>query len=340
MRFRFVVAAVLLLFIFSCSPRDRKNQPVEKSRFLLDTLVRISVYDKCSVKKAGSAIDRAFDLMQELEAKTSIHVDTSEVKRIVQKAGRNAVKISEETFLLLEHSVEISRQTQGIFDVTIGPIKDLWGFLETSPRVPDPAEIRSLLSLVNYRDILFKDDSVMLRSPLMEIDLGGIAKGYIIDRAVASLKKTGMRSGIVEAGGDLRIWGDHPYREMWKIGIKHPRGDGNDLIGVIQTKEISIATSGDYERYFIRDGKRYHHLIDPRTGYPATSCVSVTIVTENATLADAYATAVFIMGPEQGMKFIEQTNEIEGVILFKQENRLQYKVSKGIQNQIQMFQKG
>lgn len=337
MRVRFAVAAVLSAFILSCNPPANKRS-VEKSRFLLDTLVRISVYDQnCPVKKAESAIDHAFDLMQELEAKTSVHIDTSEVAQIVQQAGRETVKVSKETVRLLKQSVEISRQTGGLFDVTIGPVKDLWGFSGTSFRVPDSAEIHSVLSRVNYRDILFEKDAVMLRSSGMEIDLGGIAKGYIIDRAVAFLEEAGIRSGIVEAGGDLRIWGSHPYRELWKIGIKHPRGNGNDLIGMIQTKAISIATSGDYERYFIQDGKRYHHLLDPRTGYPATGCVSVTIVTENAILADAYATAVFIMGPEQGMKFIEQTDGIEGVIIFEQKGNLQYKISKGIQNQVQMF---
>jgi thiamine biosynthesis lipoprotein len=283
-------------------------------------------------------IDRAFDLMQELEAKTSIHIDTSEIARITQKAGEDEVQVSEETIRLLKQSVEVSQKTDGLFDVTIGPVKDLWGFSETSPRVPAPSEIRLLLSRVNYRDILFDDGAVKLRSPGMEIDLGGIAKGYIIDRAVASLKEVGLRSGIVEAGGDLRIWGRHPHRDVWKIGIKHPRKEGNDLIGVIQTKAISIATSGDYERYFMQDGKRYHHLIDPRTGYPATGCVSVTILTENAILADAYATAVFIMGPEQGMKFIERTDGMEGVIIFEQAGGLQYKISKGIQNQVQMFE--
>jgi thiamine biosynthesis lipoprotein len=337
MRIRFVAIAVLLSLILSCSSHDKKS-PVEKSRFLLDTLVNISVYDqKCPVKKAENAIDRAFDLMQALEAKTSVHIDTSEVARIVQKAGQEAGEVSEETIQLLKQSVEISRQTEGLFDVTIGPVKDLWGFSGTSFRVPDSVEIRSVLSRVNYRDILFENGTVMLRFSGMEIDLGGIAKGYIIDRAVASLEEAGIRSGIVEAGGDLRIWGSHPYRELWKIGIKHPRGNGNDLIGVIQTKAISIATSGDYERYFMQDGKRYHHLLDPRTGYPATGCVSVTIVSEDAVFADAYATAVFIMGPEQGMKFIEQTGEIEGVIIFEQAGGLQYKISKGIQNQVQMF---
>jgi thiamine biosynthesis lipoprotein len=337
MKMRSMAVAVLLTFFLSCRS-DKQSVPVEESQFLLDTLVRISVYDHHKTsQKTQQTIDRAFNLMREIEGRTSVHIDTSEVTRIVQKAGRDYVNVSDETLWILKQSMEVSKHTRGLFDVSIGSIKALWGFDREPFRVPDPASIQSLLSHVNYRDILFRDNAVMLRSSPMRIDLGGIAKGYIIDRAVEFLKEAGIQSGIVEAGGDLRIWGKHPHRDAWKIGIKHPRGKANGLIGVLSTQAVSIATSGDYERFFIRNGKRYHHLLDPRTGYPASGCVSVTIVTESAILADAYATAVFIMGPEQGMQFIEQSEGIEGLILFEREGRLRHIMSNGIQNQIQMF---
>ena len=336
MRIRSFIIFVFLLLFISCLS-DKKSVPVEDSRFLLDTLVRISVYDQKHLKKQiQETVDRTYDLMRQLETKTSIHIDTSEVARIVQNAGRNYVKVSEETIWLLKEAAKISEQTEGLFDITIGLIKELWGFDQTPFQIPDSEEIKKLLSHVNYQDVMIEENSVMLSSSSMRMDLGGIAKGYIIDRAVTFLENEDMQSGIVEAGGDLRIWGNHPYRDKWKIGIKHPRIP-NKLFAVLDTREISIATSGDYERFFIKSGTRYHHILDPRTGYPATDCISVTIVAENALLADAYATTVFIIGPEDGMRFIEEKPEIEGLILYEKNGEIQHKISQGIQDQIQIL---
>jgi thiamine biosynthesis lipoprotein len=331
------VAIPFLLFLFiSCLP-EKKPVPIEDSQFLLDTLVRISVYDQKHLKKQiRRTIDQTFDLMRKLEGETSVHVDTSEVASIVQNAGRNPVNVSEETIWILKKSQKISEQTNGTFDITIGLIKELWGFDRVPFQIPDSGEIQKLLAHVNYQDVMIKDSTVMLRASPMRIDLGGIAKGYIIDRAVTFLKEKGMQSGIVEAGGDLRIWGNHPNRDKWKIGIKHPRKP-NALIGVLNTTAISVATSGDYERFFMKDGKRYHHLLNPKTGYPASDCISVTIVSENALLADAYATSVFILGPEKGMQFIEGKPGIEGLILYEQNGNIQSNISQGIRDQIEMF---
>lgn len=334
---RCLIIMYSLFLCFLCCRTVDKPVPFEDSQFLLDTLVRVSVYDQVhSTAQVKKAVDQAFRLMEEIESKTSIHMDSSEVSRIVRNAGQNAVKVSEETIYLLKESAKISDQTDGAFDITIGLIKELWGFDRIPFQVPDSGEIRKSLAHVNYQDVVIKDNTVMLRSSPMRIDLGGIAKGYIIDRAVALLEEKGMQSGIVEAGGDLRIWGNHPNREKWKIGIKHPR-KANELIGILSTTAVSVATSGDYERFFMKDGKRYHHLLDPKTGYPASGCISATIVSENALLADAYATAVFILGPEKGMQFIEEKPEIEGLILYEQDGKIQSKISQGIRDQIQML---
>lgn len=331
-----IILSSLLVYFISCRTVE-KPVPFEKSRFLLDTLVRISVYEEVHPKaQVVKTVDQAFDLMKEIEEKTSIHIDSSEVAHIVRNAGRSEVKVSEETVWLLKESSKISEQTNGIFDITIGLIKELWGFDRVPYQIPDAGEIQKLLAHVHYQDVIIKNNTVMLRSFPMCIDLGGIAKGYIIDRAVRFLEEKGMQSGIVDAGGDLRIWGSHPYREKWKIGIKHPRKP-NELIGVLRTDAISVATSGDYERFFIKDGMRYHHLLDPRTGYPASGCISVTIVTESAVLADAYATAVFVLGPDEGIRFIEDKPEIEGLILYEQNGEIQSKISRGIQDQVEMY---
>ena len=171
----------------------------------------------------------------------------------------------------------------------------------------------------------------------MTIELGGIAKGFIVDEAVSYLASHGIRSGIVEAGGDLRIFGRHPKRDTWRIGVKHPRQTSDALYGIIETREASVATSGDYERYFINKGHRYHHILDPRTGYPASKCLSVTIVAENALSADAYATGVFVMGPVEGIRFIENTPGIEGIIIYFEQEKLQSRISRGLVSKFQLY---
>ena len=325
----------LLLFVFVSCRNSAQQAPVEQTRFLMDTAVRVAVYDReIPRRKIDVAIDRAFEAMKEIEAKTSIHIDTSEVSRMNQAAGGNTVRISSETMDILYRAIETSRTTQGAFDVTIGVIKSLWAFDSDNPSVPDESFIRSLLSKVDYRKIHLRDTEAFLSEPGMQIDMGGIAKGFVIDQGVQSLKKSGIHSGLVEAGGDLRILGLHPRRNRWKIGVRHPRSQAGELIGVIETDETSIATSGDYERYFIKDGKRYHHILDPNTGFPASGCVSVTIVTESALMADALATAVFVLGHEEGMSLIDRLEGVEGLILYEEEG-LKYNISDGLQQMMQ-----
>lgn len=323
------VICVFSLGLISCGD-SRGHGPVERTRFLMDTVVRVSVYDKgMSERKIGEAIDRVFREMEKIEAKASIHVDTSEVLRLVEESGKSPIRVSPEIFWLLKKSVEVSDETRGAFDVSVGVVKDLWGFDTDHPSVPDRSTVQSILPKVDYREIDLRDGEVFLRQSGMRIDLGGIAKGYIIDQGIRILQEEGIRSGLVEAGGDLRVFGSHPDRKVWRIGIRHPRGEEGELFGVLETAAVSIATSGDYERYFVRDGKRYHHILDPKTGFPANRCISVTIVAECALLADAYATAVFVLGPVKGMALIKDHPSIEGMIIYEVEGQCHHVVSEG-----------
>lgn len=328
------IIGVFSLGLVSCGDL-RGNGPVERTRFLMDTVVRVSVYDKgMSERKIGRAIDRVFREMEKIETKASIHVDTSDVLRVVKKSGKSAVRVSPEIFWLLKKSVEVSDKTWGAFDVSVGVVKALWGFDTDHPSVPDSTAVQSLLPKVDYREIALQDSGVFLRQPGMSIDLGGIAKGYIIDQGIRVLQEEGIRSGLVEAGGDLRVFGSHPDRKVWRIGIRHPRGEEGELFGVLETGAVSIATSGDYERFFVRDGKRYHHILDPKTGFPATGCISVTIVAECALLADAYATAVFVMGPVKGMALIKDHPSIEGMIIYEVAGQCHHVMSEGLVGKI------
>ena len=324
------------LFIISCHNSD-KQAPIEETRFLMDTLVRVAVYDRSLPKSAvHEAIDRAFGIMGRIEAKTSSHIDSSDVVLINRKAGRESFDASPETIKIINQSGVASELTFGAFDITVGAVKSLWEFNTDQPRIPSESEIRRHLDLVDYRKIQINEENVLLPETGIRLDLGGVAKGYIIDRGVDVLKQAGIRAGIVDAGGDLRIFGDHPYREAWKIAVRHPRSTEGEFFGVIQIGEASIATSGDYERYFIREGIRYHHILNPKTGYPADECISVTITAQSAMMADAFATAVFVLGPEEGMALVERIDGVEGMIVFKKAGGLDYLISDGLRDKIQL----
>ncbi len=325
----------ILLGTVSCQRQDN-SQPFEETRILMDTVVRISIYPQgMSEKKMSAVMDKAFRMIEAMEIKTSAYIDTSEVNQIGAESGRNSVLVSPDVVQLLNNSITVSDQSEGAFDVTIGAIKKLWGFDSDVPHIPDRSLLSSMLTNIDYKQIHIEDDQVMLNHEGMQIDLGGIAKGYIIDRAVDILRENGIRAAIVDGGGDLRIIGSHPSSETWRIGIRHPRSENGELYGVIKTGEASIATSGDYERFFIQDGVRYHHILDPKTGFPANGCVSVTIVSGSAVLADAFATAVFVLGPEKGMALIEHIPTIEGLIIYENEGRLQHVISDGLLQKIE-----
>jgi thiamine biosynthesis lipoprotein len=304
----------------------------------MDTVVRIAVYDpKMSRSGAEVAIDQAFKRMAEVEAKVSSHITGNKISALNAQAGDDFLSVSDETRLLLKTSRKIGDETGGAFDVAIGLIKNLWSFDSETPSVPDSASIRKRLPLIDYRQIEIRDHHARLMRLGMAIDLGGIAKGLIIDRAVESLQSSGVRAGLVDAGGDIRIFGQHPTNTHWRIGVKHPRPNKKSLYAVIETDATSIATSGDYERFFIINDRRYHHILDPKTGYPATGCVSVTVVAESAMIADAYATAVFVLGPDAGMKLIERLPEIEGMILFEKDGHLERRTSRGLISKVQLL---
>lgn len=326
-----ILLIILSLVSFSC----QGNGPVEETRFLMDTVVRISVYDQdLSPGRVHTAIDKAFKRMEQIEDLTSIYIDSNDVSRIIQNAGLKFTPVSSDVSQLLRSSIEVSENTMGAFDITVGVIKRLWQFDSDTPLVPDEALLKLNLHNVNYKEIQVMGNMAYLGMGGMVIDLGGIAKGYIIDQGIAVLLEEGVKVGIVEAGGDMGIFGSHPHRKKWRIGIRHPRKSQEEIIGVLETDACSIATSGDYERCFFHNGIRYHHILDPRSGLPAEDCVSVTIVTESALLADAYATAVFVLGHEKGLELIERMPSVEGVIFYEEYGQLKRVVSKALLNKI------
>jgi len=335
---RIVRAGLAALLLLSCR-KSAPRSPVERTGFFMDTVVHVSILDReADEARIDRAIDRAFGTVKAFESMQSGHVDTSDVSRITRSAGGQAVQVRPETIDVLKLAEAVSERSEGAFDVTIRPLKDLWPFDSENPAVPSPKTLRAVLPHIDYRQIVVRGDSVLLAKPGMGIDLGGIAKGYIVDRAVESLQRDGLRSGIVEAGGDLRIFGQHPENKSWRIGVRHPRSEQSGLAAVLSTPAASIATSGDYERYFMQDGKRYHHILDPKTGFPASGCISVTVVAPLAVLADAYATAVFVLGPEKGSALIGKMPGMECLIFYEKNGRLEHMLSAGLVSKVEFIE--
>jgi len=311
----------LLFFIFllalplSCG----KGRPsiYKKTKPFMDTLVTITVVAG-SDEQANRTIDKAFSVIEQFGDKINFFSDKSELSAINRNAGATPVKVSPDTLGVIERALYISEKSNGAFDPTIGPEMNMWDFFKKIR--PSDTAIKKKLSLINYRDIIVDHDrsTVLLRRKGMLMDLGGIAKGYAADLALANLKQNGIGAGIVAAAGDIRAFGLKPDGTLWNIGIKNPRqqSEADELIAKASLTNKAISTSGDYERYFIEDGRRYHHILDPKTGYPAGRCRSVTVISDSGIFADGFSTAVFVSGPEKGMELVREAGS-DAVIIDK-----------------------
>jgi thiamine biosynthesis lipoprotein len=292
------------------------SEPFVKERFLLDTLVTIKAYGKDG-KKVENAVAAAFEEMARVEKKMNYYNPKSELSLINRRASKQPLSISAEMSGLINLSLVYHQKTAGAFDITIGPLMDLWSFGQNE-HVPDRPEIDEVLPLVGSQNIRLdlKDRKIQLIKPKVKLDLGGVAKGHAVDQAIAIIKKHGIKSALVTTGSTTKVIGLKPGREAWKIGIENPRSK-NDIIGVLELKDDeSVSTSGDYQQFFIKKGKRYHHILDPKTGQPARGCMSVTVLTSRSCAeADIMSTAIFVLGYPEGMKYVEKNTDLEAMIV-------------------------
>lgn len=274
-----------------------------ETRVLWNVPVTVSVWTS-RADRARESVERCFLRIKESAARLNYYDPRSEVARINRNSGIRPVKVSAETFHLIEKALEISRMVGGAFDITVRPLYALWDFRKK--RVPTSQEITKAKERVGYDLVVLdrKRRTVFLRKKGMEIDLGGILKGFLADRCVEILREMGVSGGMVAVGGDIRVFGSRPGRDVWRIGIKDPRGSG--VIAVLELREGAVSTSGDYERFFLKGGKRYHHIIDPRTGYPARGIWSATVVAKEGVLADALSTALFVLGIGRSAGILEK----------------------------------
>jgi thiamine biosynthesis lipoprotein len=298
---------LVLISLAACAPEESTYR---KSSIIMDTLVTITVVSD-SRQEAEDALEAAFDEIRRLEELLSFWTEDSEIAAIYQNAGVRPVRVSPETLEVVERSLHIAEKTGGAFDPTVGPVMRLWDFREK--RMPAKKEIEGKLGLVDYRKVVVdrEDSTVYLEAKGMSFDTGGIAKGYAVDRAVEVLKERGMESGLVAIAGDIRGFGPR----KWRIGIRDPRGEGDeDVMAVLELKDRAVSTSGDYERYFALEGKRYHHLLDPETGLPARGVWSASVIAGEAVLTDGFSTGIFVMGPDRGLALLESLG-MEAVVV-------------------------
>lgn len=270
-----------------------------------------------SDSEAELFLDLAVNEIKRIEEKLSTYKEHSETNLINNNAGKKTVSVSEETFRLIQRSIKISEITQGAFDITYGSIdKRFWNFDTRMKALPDKEIAKKLVKLINYKNIILddKDFTVFLKEEGMRIGFGGIGKGYAAENAKKILISNGVKAGIVNASGDLTAFGKPEGIDCWTIGIANP-----DVVqqsfSTMEITDMAVATSGNYEKFVVIDGKKYSHTIDPKTGYPISGIKSVTIISPNAEISDAFATPVTIMGVKAGLAMINQIKGIECIII-------------------------
>jgi thiamine biosynthesis lipoprotein len=318
--FIFLLTLILCIspLLTSCTKKaSSSSEPISKTEFVLGTLCTVKIFDNAP----ESVLDKAFERLHEIENKMTINAQSSEIMSVNSKSGEDFVKVSEDTFYVVETGKYFSELSGGGFDISIGPVVKLWNIGTDNARVPSQAEIDAAKPLVNYKNILLdkSQKKIMLKQKGMIIDLGGIAKGYAADEVYRILKENGVKHAIINLGGNVFAMGSKPDGSDWKIGIQNPFSSRGEFIGTVNVKDKTIVSSGVYERYFEKNGKRYHHILDTKTGYPVdNSLVSVTIITNKSINADALSTSVFVMGLEKGMKFVENLDDVEAIFITKE----------------------
>ena len=266
---------------------------------------------------ADKRIDDAVEEIKRIEKLFTTFDESSQTNLINRNAGITPVKVDREVYDLIERSKKISALTQGAFDITYGSIdKRLWNFDKTMTSLPDAQTAKKLVRLINYRNVILdeKNCSVFLKEKGIRIGFGGIGKGYAAEKAKSLLQQKGVKSGIINAAGDLTAWGHQPNGKPWTIGIADP-DTKRQAFSFLEITNTSIATSGNYEKFVLIDGKKYSHTIDPKTGLPVRGIKSVTIICPNAEIADAMATPVMIMGIKIGLDMLNQIKGIAGIVI-------------------------
>ncbi|SFK63832.1 thiamine biosynthesis lipoprotein [Marinilactibacillus piezotolerans] len=326
MHTRIILLLSILLTLSGCNSavsedeRTLADQPYEETEFLMGTVVRVTIYDQGKEEVLSKAFDRIKELAEFIT--TEDEEEHSMIKAINEAAGQEPVPVSDDLFALIKSALTYSEKTEGSFDLTIGPITDLWRIGFPDARVPSPAEIDTALSLVDYKKVELNEENqtVYLSEEGMKIDLGAIAKGFITDETVKVLTENDVETAVIDLGGNIFVMGSSPrdVNEDWQVGIQDPFEERGEIIGFIPLSNQSMVTSGVYERFLEVDGKKYHHLMNPETGYPFDNeLAGVSVVTTSSIDGDGLSTSLFSKGLEGGLEYVNQLDGVDAVFVTK-----------------------
>jgi len=314
----FIPIAVMFSILFSgCQAQapDTSTKPLSKTSFLLGTVIEISIYDKRDEK----ILDKALSRISEIENKMTINnAETSEIIALNNASGNNEVKLSPDTFFVIEKGRQYSQQSGGKFDITIGPVVKLWNIGTDYAAVPEKSKLMEAVKLVDYSKLALNKENytARLEAPGMKVDLGAIAKGYSADEAARILRENGVKHAIINLGGNVMTIGGNPNGNPWKIGVQDPFNSRGSFLGIVPVQDQTVVTSGTYERVFEENGKKYHHILDSATGYPVeNNLYGVSIIAEKSIDGDGLSTTTLLIGLEEGIKLIESLENVEAIFV-------------------------
>lgn len=305
----------LILLLLVTQTFSFGQQIFKKKQSLLGSPFEITVVAKDSVQ-GNLFSDLAIAEVKRIENLISDWIPTSQISKVNQNAGISPIKVDKEVFDLVERATKISKLTSGAFDISYASMDRIWKFDGSMKEMPTPEEIRKSVEKVGYQNIILnsKDTTIFLKNKGMKLGLGGIGQGYIADKIKVLLQEKGCNSGLVNVSGDINTWGKQPNGNTWTVGIVNPMNK-NKVFATFPLDDSAVETSGSYEKYVTFNGKRYSHIIDPRTGYPATGIISVSVFAKQTELADALATGIFVMGVEVGLDLVNQLKGIGCIIV-------------------------
>ncbi|MDE8731862.1 FAD:protein FMN transferase [Eubacteriales bacterium DFI.9.88] len=294
------------------------EEPVSENQFRLDTICTITIYD-LKKSQAQDALDKAFACIKDYENMLSKTVEGSDVYKI-NHAGGKPVAVHGETMEVIQKGIEYGQLSQGMFDITIGALSDLWDFTGNNPRVPDEEQLKKAVKTVDYRKVKVEGDTAALTDKDARLDLGGIAKGYIADRVTEVLEKAGVKKAIIDLGGNIVTIGSKGEGKPWKIGIERPYSDRSEILGAVEMVDATIVTSGVYERYFEAGGKLYHHVLNPKTGYPIENnldAVTIKAGKGQSVDCDILGTVCLMLGMEKSRELLAGMDGIQAAFIDK-----------------------
>lgn len=313
-KYSFIILSMILLFVFTaCSKKDTS---VSGSQFIFGTIVSIEIFGEDQDKY----IEESFEILQGIESRMSLNIPTSEVEIINQNAGKAKVIVSEDVFEVIERAVYYGELSEGSFDITLAPVVELWQIGTEEARVPSEEELSTALKKVDYRKIILDKEAmtVYLEEEGMAIDLGGIAKGYAADQVKEYLIEKGVKSAIINLGGNILTIGEKITKEAFKVGLQDPFKERNEYLGILEVRDRTVVTSGIYERNFTQDGITYHHIMNTQTGYPVDNEVAAVTVITNASIdADALSTTLFALGVDKGLLLVQSLQDVECIYITK-----------------------